>query len=130
MEKKFLKKIIAHTHEDLQIISACCSEAKVKLSDIKFLKKNKIFLILIERLNREEKKPSKKVQSIVKFEYILNSKSKNIDQTEQGVILELLAIDILKKENNFEIILLFSKNGIITLTAEILDATLEDQKYK
>ena len=130
MEKKFLKKIIAHSYEDLQIISACCSEAKVKLSDIKFLKKNKIFLILIERLNREEKKPSKKVQSIIKFEYILNSKSKNIDQTEQGVVLELLAIDILKKENNFEIILLFSKNGIITLTAEILDATLEDQKYK
>jgi len=127
VEKKFLKKIIAQSYEDLQMISACCSQAKVKLSDIKFLKKNKIFLILIERLNREENRPAKKVQSIIKFEYILNSKSKNIDQTRPDIVFELLAIDVLKKENNFEIILLFSKNGIITLTAEILDVTLEDQ---
>ncbi len=34
MEKKFLKKIIAQSSEDLQIISACCSEAKIKLGDI------------------------------------------------------------------------------------------------
>ena len=30
-------------------------------------------------------------------------------------ILELLAIDLFKKQNNYEIILLFSNNGIITL---------------
>ena len=30
MDKKFLKKVIAQSPEDLQIISACCSEAKVK----------------------------------------------------------------------------------------------------
>ena len=36
MSKKFLKKIIAQTPEDLQLISACCSEGKVKLSEIKY----------------------------------------------------------------------------------------------
>ena len=46
MDKKFLKKIIAQSPEDLQIISACCSEAKVKISDIKYLSSNKIFLII------------------------------------------------------------------------------------
>ena len=43
-------------------------------------------------------------------------------------ILELLAIDLFKKQNNYEIILLFSNNGIITLYAEIMEVTLEDLK--
>ena len=34
MDKKFLKKIIAQSPEDLQMISACCSEGKAKISDI------------------------------------------------------------------------------------------------
>ena len=45
MERKFLKKIIAQTPEDLQIISACCSESKVKISEIKYLSDNKIFIL-------------------------------------------------------------------------------------
>ena len=42
-EKKYLAKIIAKDSSGLQVISACCSEAKTKIEDIKFLKKNKIF---------------------------------------------------------------------------------------
>ena len=53
MDKKFLKKIIAQSPEDLQMISACCSEGKVKISDIKYLPSNKIFLISIIRKDRE-----------------------------------------------------------------------------
>ena len=61
MEKRFLKKIIAQTPKDLQIISAFCSEAMVKLDDIKYLPKNKLFLISLERLNKESKKKTKKL---------------------------------------------------------------------
>ena len=53
-EKIYLAKIIAKDPNGIQVISACCSEAKVKVEEIKFLKKNKIFLILIERLNKEK----------------------------------------------------------------------------
>ena len=128
MSKKFLKKIIAQSPEDLQIISACCSEAKVKLKEIKYLSYNKIFLLSLSRLNKEEKNKQKLINSIVKFEFVHSSKSKNIDQNNADLVLELLAIDIFKRENNFEIILLFSKNRIITLNVEVIDVTLEDQK--
>ena len=37
---------------------------------------------------------------------------------------------IFKKKENFEIVLLFSKNGIITLSTEVIDVTLEDQKIE
>ena len=126
MSKKFLKKIIAQNQEDLRVISALCSEAKIKQTDIKFLKDNKIFLLSIERQNKEKNKPKEKINSVLKFEFIDKSQSKNIDQGNKENILELLAIDIFKKEKNYEIILLFSNNGIITLEAEIMEVTLED----
>ena len=125
----FLKKIIAQSSEDLQIISAICAESKVKISDIKYLPSTKIFLLSILR-NDKETKNDRPINSIVKFEFIENSKSKNIDQSNTDLILELLAIDIFKKKENFEIVLLFSKNGIITLSTEVIDVTLEDQKIE
>ena len=128
MTNKFFKKIIAQSPQDLQIISACCSEAKIKLENIKYLPINKIFLMSIERLNKESKKKNEKINSIIKFEFIDSSKSINIDQNDPNLLLELLAINLFKRESNFEITLLFSNNGIITLSAEIIDATLEDQK--
>ena len=126
MAEKFLKRIIAQNQEDLRVISALCSEAKIKQSDIKFLKKYKIFLISLERENKENIKNNKKINSILKFEFIEKSKSKNIDQNNKNNILELLAIDLFKKNKNFEIVLLFSNNGIITLEAEVLEVELDN----
>ena len=130
MADKFLKKIIAQNQEDIRVISALCSEAKVNLSDIKFLKKNKIFLIYLIRDNKEKTNSKEKINSIIKFEFIEESRSKNIDQNNEESILELLAIETYKKENNYEIILLFSNNGIINLFCEIIDCTLEDVKIR
>ena len=130
MDKKFLKKIIAQAPEDLQMISACCSEAKVKISDIKYLPSNKIFLISMIRKYRENDDYKKLINSIIKFEFVQSTKSKNIDQSEPNKELELLAIDLFKREHNFEITLLFSENRFITLTSEIVEAVLEDQKIE
>ena len=128
MNKKFLKKIIAHSPEDLKLISACCSEGKVKISEIKYLPKNKIFLLFIDRLIKEEENNKNRVNSIIKFEYVYSSKSKNINQKNMDLTVELISIDLFKKDQNYEITLLFSNNGFITLTSEIIDVVLEDQK--
>jgi len=125
----FLKKVIAQSPDDLQIISAICEESKVKISDIKYLPSTKIFLLSVLRIDKETES-GKPINSVVKFEFIESSKSKNINQSNGDLILELFAIDIFKKKENFEIVLLFSKNGIITLSTEVIDVTLEDQKIK
>ena len=130
MENQYLKKIIAQSPEDLNVISACCSEGRVNIKDVKYLASNKIFLMSILRLSKEEENKNKPINSIIKFEFINSSKSKNIDQKNPNLSLELLTIDIFKKEQNFEIIMLFSKNRIITLSAEIIEVTLEDQKLE
>ena len=125
----FLKKVIAQSPDDLQIISAICAESKVKISDIKYLPSTKIFLLSVLRMDKETDS-GKPINSVVKFEFIESSKSKNINQSNADLTLELFAIDIFKKKENFEIVLLFSKNGIITLSTEVIDVTLEDQKIE
>ena len=127
MVKKYLKKIIAQSPQDLQVISACCEGGKIKIDEIKYLPKNKIFLFLIDRIAREKENSKENIKSIVKFEYIEKSKSKNIDLGEAKSFVELVAINLFKNNENYEITLLFSNNGIITLTAEIVEAVLEDQ---
>ena len=128
MKKKYLAKIIAKDVQGLQLISAYCFESKVKIDEIKFLKKNKIFLISLERFSYEKNK--EKINSICKFEFVDNVKSKNINQNNKDEILELLAVDFFKKKESYDIILLFKNNGFITLSAEILEVTLEDQNIQ
>ena len=124
---KYLAKIIATDQEGLQMISACSSGAKVKVSDIKYLESNKVFLLSIERIKVENENEDKKVNSICRFDFVDKVKSKNIDQSNQELVLELVGIDYLKNNEVYEINLFFSNNAHIALTAETIEAILEDQ---
>ncbi len=72
MEKKYLSKIIANDNEGLQTISACCAGAEIKVSDIKYLQTNKVFLLPLKRTKIETQNEGKKVNSICKFEFVDN----------------------------------------------------------
>ena len=127
MNKPFLKKVIAQSPEDLQIISACCSGGLVKIGEIKYLPKSKIFLLSVKRFDKESDNENR-LNSIIRFEYVEFSRSKNINQVDPNIELELISIDFFKKNQNYEITLLFSNNAIINLSAEIIEVTLEDLK--
>tara|TARA_B100000287_G_scaffold151363_1_gene143176 strand:- start:501 stop:896 length:396 start_codon:yes stop_codon:yes gene_type:complete len=127
MQKKYLARIIANDNQGLQMISACCSGSKVKVADIKYLRTNKIFLLLIERIRVENENDKKKINSICKFDFVDKVKSKNIDQNKQDLVLELIAIDYLKNQKDYEINLIFNNNAYITLTTEAIEVRLEDQ---
>ena len=127
MNKKYLAQIIATDNEGLQLISACSSGAKVKVSDIKYLGSNKVFLLSLERNKIEENQKNKKVKSICRFDYVYKVKSKKIDQKNEENILELVAIDFMKNKDNYEINLIFKNNEHIALTTETIEVRLEDQ---
>ena len=125
--KKYFAKIIATDNEGLRMISACCSEAKIKISNMKYLKSNKIFLVSLERKKIENEGPHKKTNSICKFDFVDEVKSKNINQKNEDLILELVAIDYLKNKEDYEINLIFNNNAHIALTTETIEVRLEDQ---
>ena len=127
MEKKYLAQIIATDNDGLQMISACSSGAKVKVSDIKYLATNKVFLLSITRTKIEEGLEDKKINSICRFDFVDKVKSKNINQKDDGLVLELIAIDYLKNKEDYEINLIFSNNAYIALTTEMIEVRLEDQ---
>ena len=124
---KYLAKIIASDQEGLQMISACSSGAKVKIADIKYLASNKVFLLSVERTKIESNQQDKKINSICRFDFVDRVKSKNIDQSNQEKVLELIGIDYLKNNNVYEINLIFKNNAYIALTTETIEARLEDQ---
>ena len=124
---KYLAKIIASDQEGLQLISACSSAAKVKVSDIKYLASNKVFLLSIERGKVENENENKKVNSILRFDFVDKVRSKNIDQSNQEAVLELVGIDYLKNKDVYEINLIFNNNSHIALSTEAIEARLEDQ---
>ena len=124
---KYLAKIIASDQEGLQMISACSSGAKVKIADIKYLVSNKVFLLSIERTKVESDQDDKKVNSICRFDFVDKVRSKNIDQSNQETVLELIGIDYLKNNDVYEINLIFNNNAHIALTTETIEARLEDQ---
>ena len=124
---KYLAKILGNDPESLQMIAALSSGAKVKVSDIKYLSSNKVFLLSIERMNKEKEQDDNKINSVLRFDFITQSKSKNIDQSKQEMIIELLSIDYLKNNDDYEIILIFNNNAQIVLSSDTLECRLEDQ---
>ena len=127
MNKKYLSQIIANDNEGLQMISACCAGAEIKVHDIKYLQKNKVFLLSLKRTKIETENEGKKINSICKFEFVDSVKSKNIKQDDINQKLELITMDYLKNNDNYEINLIFTNNAYITLSTEIIEVTLDDQ---
>ena len=127
MDKKYLAQIIATDNEGLQMISACTAGAKVKVADIKYLASNKVFLLSIERTKIETDQEDKKINSVCRFDCVDKVKSKNIDQKNDDLALDLIAIDYLKNKDDYEINLIFDNNAYIALTTETIEVRLEDQ---
>ena len=127
MDKKYLAKIIATDNEGLQMISACTAGAKVKVADIKYLASNKVFLLSLERTKIETDQADKIINSICRFDFVDKVKSKNINQKNEELVLDLIAIDYLKNKDDYEINLIFDNNAHIALTTETIEVNLEDQ---
>tara|TARA_B100001057_G_scaffold65373_1_gene59096 strand:- start:1178 stop:1576 length:399 start_codon:yes stop_codon:yes gene_type:complete len=127
MTKRYLAKIIATDNEGLQIISACSAGAKVRVVDIKYLASSKVFLLSIERTKVETNQEYKIINSICRFDFVDKVKSKNIDQKNDKLVLELIAIDYMKNKEDYEINLIFDNNAHIALTTETIEVRLEDQ---
>ena len=125
-------KLIGKNIEDLQVISAYCQDSLVKVKDIVFLKKNKTFLMMIDRFMWEdfEKgafRENKRIKCIIRFNEVLEARSKKISQKKKDKLLECLAIKCKESLNkNYEIEIYFAGGSIITLISEFIEVVMED----
>ena len=132
IDEKTSLKLIGKNQEDLKVISAYSQDSIIAVKDMVFLKKNRIFLLIINRFMWEDiekgiYRQNKRIRCAIKFEGILKVKSKKINQKNRNKRLECLAIkcnEILGK--NYEVIFFFSGGGIITLIAEFIEVLMRD----
>ena len=126
-------KLIAKTDEDLRVISAHLQDSIVKTSDIANLKKNKIFLMQLNRFMWEDVekgvfRKNKRIRTILKFENVIEVNSKNISQKSKDKFHDFLAIESTQlPDNNYELKLIFSGDSVIRVLVEIIEVTLDDQ---
>ena len=132
MEPKNLK-LIAKTKEDLRVVSAHLQDSIASIVDIANLKKNKIFLMQLNRFMWEDVekgvfRKNKRIRTILKFENVLNVLSKNIDQRKKDKFLDFLAIETnITPDNNSEMKIIFAGDSIIRILSEVIEVTLDDQ---
>ena len=126
-------KLIAKTEEDIKVVSAHLQDSILSVTDIANLKKNKIFLMQLNRFMWEDVekgvfRKNKRIRTVLKFENVLKVFSKNINQKKKDNFLDFLAIETIKMpDNNYEMKITFAGDSIIRIIAEVIEVTLDDQ---
>ena len=132
MEPKNLK-LIARTEEDLRVVSAHLQDSIASIADIANLKKNKIFLMQLNRFMWEDVekgvfRKNKRIRTILKFENVMNVLSININQLKKDKFLDFLAIETsITPDKNYEMKIIFAGDSIIRIISEVIEVTLDDQ---
>ena len=132
METKNLK-LIARTDDDLRVISAHLQDSIADTKNIANLKRNKIFLMQLNRFMWEDVekglfRKNKRIRTILKFDNVIEVISKNISKTDKDKFLDFLAIESRQMpDKNYEMKLIFSGDSIIRVVAEVIEVTLDDQ---
>ena len=132
MKFKYLK-LIAKTMEDLKIISAHLQDSIVSTNDIANLKKNRIFLMQLNRFMWEDVekgvfRKNKRIRTILKFENVIKVSSKNIKLNDNEIFLDFLAIETKQMpDKTHEMNLIFSGNSVVKIIAEVIEVSLDDQ---
>jgi len=133
MSKKtdFNLKLLALNGDDLKVLSAHLQDSVVLVKDIIFLKKSRTFLMMVNRFMWEDIelgifRENKRIRCAVKFENVLEVKSRNISQKKKDKILELLSIDSEVKNNKKELLITFAGNNEIILIVEEINILLDD----
>tara|TARA_E500000178_G_C16934435_1_gene713286 strand:- start:487 stop:936 length:450 start_codon:yes stop_codon:yes gene_type:complete len=126
-------KLIGKTSEDLKVISAHLQDAIVSISDIAHLKRNRIFLIQLNRFMWEDVeqgvfRKNKRIRTVLKFDHVIKVSSKNIDFNKKDKFLDFLAIESREMaDKTLEMNLIFSGNSVIKILTEVIEVTLDDQ---
>jgi len=128
-------RLLCKNQEGLKVISTFTQDSIVAVKDIVFLKQNRIFIMIINRfmwenvenVEKGDLRHNKRIRCAIKFEEVLQVKSKEINQKSKNKHLECLAIKCNEiSNNNYEIKIFFSGNSIITLTSEAIEVVMHD----
>ena len=126
-------RLLATSIKDLNVLAAHLQDSIVSPKDIANLKKNRIFLIQLNRFMWEDVekgvfRKNKRIRTVLKFDNVTHVLSKNINTENNKHFLDFLTLESsLLPDKSYEINLIFSGDVMIKVCVELIDVTLDDQ---
>ena len=131
-DERISLKLLGKNHEDLKVISAYLQDSILIIRDLIFLKQNRTFIMIVNRFMWEDVekgvfRQNKRIRCALKFEEVINVKSKNIDQKNKNKPLECLTVKCNSIfDETYKIKIFFAGGSIITIISEVIEVTLHD----
>ena len=126
-------KLLATSDEDLKVVAAHLQDSIVSTQDMISLKKNRIFLIQLNRFMWEDVekglfRKNKRIRTVLKFDNVISVLSKNINIKSNKKFLDFLTIECnVLSDKSYEVKLICSGDAVIKIKTEVIDVTLDDQ---
>ncbi len=121
------RKLIAMDNEDLQVLSAHCQDAVLKVGDLHYFPTERRLVVEMNRFIWEKGERQKERRlSVLHFERVEKVSLRNIDIRRKDEVLNMLAIIATGGEDGEMIELVFSANKSVRLKAECIEAQLTD----
>ena len=89
------KNILALDFIDLDIISSMVQDSIILKKNMTFLKKQRTFILLVNRFKWENINKKERIYSIIRFQGVLRVRTKSLNNEKENLPLELLAAFIL-----------------------------------
>lgn len=131
-----LLKIKAENKKNFEVISSLLQDALFRVDGMVYQAKEHRFAFVANRFVWEAedsagKKPKRtkhhaRARAGLRFEGVLGARIKNIPIEKKDLMLSLLTMDIKKSGDGFSITLIFSGDGAILLSTEVIEVYLED----
>ena len=131
-----LLKIKAENKQDFEVISSLLQDALFRVDGMVYQAKEHRFAFVANRFVWEAEEGSGKksgrtknharARAGLRFEGVLGARIKNIPIQKKDLMLSLLAMDLETADKGFSITLIFSGDGAIQLSAEVIEVYLED----
>lgn len=126
-------KFIAFDDEDLQVVSAHAQDAVIKVSDMKYVPGQNLFVALMNRFvwekapDRDKNNPHQRRRAALRIDRVLGVKSSGINLSSPEGVLALLSMTFEPDHAPSGTLRLdFAGGGALAIDVECLEAQLED----
>jgi hypothetical protein len=126
-------KLVALDRDDIEVVSAHVQDAVVRVGDILWQPGDHRFVMALNRFDWmtavEPKRAAeyRRCRTALRFERVLNCKSRGVDPADKAARLNLLAVEFAEHDAPAgTVTLTFSGGGSIRLDVECLEAELAD----
>lgn len=116
-------KLLARSHDDLAVLSACLQDAVLKRGDIAMLPEHAMFVALANRYVWEDAESQLRIRTGIRFRNVTRVQHKAIPD-DPTYLLYLLAIQY--DSDKHQICLVFAEKAEIRLDVEDCEVILED----